>query len=685
LKKALFYFSRYINPLKWMRVSFRAKVFILTLSVVVALSLLFSAIFIPYEIRENTNSLIKEGTHLCNLLAYSARIGVFSETPGLLESAAVGILAHNNVEAVAIYAADGRKLFEQRASATHTRNLRIPLVNSEEERREMSVLARTLVQGIHRETPHGEEFLAPVRMSSGMDSDDSTSWGSSGRERKRGIGLVGVQLQDTEIYDSIRLLITISTGLTAICILIGSAAAFMIAKSVTSPLQRLSIGVAALGAEGRLQEVPVETRDEVGQVAEAFNGLIDSLGKREREKKGLEEQLRHSQKLEALGILAGGIAHDFNTILTAIIGFTELIQKEAGEQSTVWRYGEQIRMSAGKANQLVIRLLAFSRKQVVTPRAVDLNDVIQGMLEILRRVVTDSVTLELALDPEPVPVMVDVNQFDQVLLNLAANARDAMPDGGKLRIATGRTTVREATYGGSDHVSDWCAVITVSDTGQGLPDIIRDKVFDPFFTTKEVGKGTGLGLSMAYGIIRQHSGTIEAKGEVGVGTTFTICLPGLNPGRPGGDFPGIEGLRMLIADSDPVMRHQAGQLLRGHGVVLREAEESQKAIRLCNDPVEPADVVLINILMRGAKGVYEEIRRIRPEVRFIFIGGMRRDGESAEDVLDAGIVTIYRPLDDTELLIKLMKVMGREGTGGVGGCSDSGYVVSYLSEEVTDG
>jgi hypothetical protein len=206
-------------------------------------------------------------------------------------------------------------------------------------------------------------------------------------------------------------------------------------------------------------------------------------------------------------------------------------------------------------------------------------------------------------------------------------------------------------------------VVTATDSGQGLPDDIRERIFDPFFTTKEVGKGTGLGLSMAYGIIRQHSGTILAQGEEGVGTTFTICLPGLNPCLLGGEVTGIEGLRVVVADSDPVLRHQAGQVLRECGAKVREAEDSLTSVRLCSDPGEPVDVVLINILMPGAKGAYEEIRRVFQDVRFIFIGGMRREGMSQDDAMDARIATIYRPLDEEELLAKLLKVLGREVAG----------------------
>ena len=649
-----------LKPFVTLRDSFRGKVFALTLSFVIVLSILFPAFFIPYEIRDSRAALVREGTILANLLAFHSRLPIFSENLALIDEAADSMLIHKDILSVAIYTPDGRKLLEELPGEQH-----LPLADNPEERKQVAERARTLTKVTYEERPEGIEFWAPVRIVPGYASDEDLYFGGEESARKeQTVGVVRLILSTKELRETINLLIGISISLALLFILIGTLLAYRVAQGMTAPLKRLATGVAALGVEGKLREVPVETRDEVGQVADAFNSLIDSLRKRESEKAFLEEQLRHAQKMEAVGTLAGGIAHDFNTILTAIIGFTDLLQKEAGDLPEVRQYVRKIRKSSGKASQLITRLLAFSRKQVINPRPTDLNSVIREMEELLQRVVTDAVVLELVLDPEPLPVLLDADQFDQVMLNLATNARDAMPGGGTFRITTRRTPACESPCGRNDHPHPgWCAVVTVTDTGQGLPDDIREKIFDPFFTTKEVGKGTGLGLSMAYGIIRQHSGDIIAKGEQGVGTTFTICLPGLHPCLLGEENTDIEGLRVVMVDADPVMRHQAGQLLRECGASVREAEESMEAIRLCRDPGEPVDVVLIDILMPGAKSAYEEIRMTAPHVRFIFIGGMRRKGQAEDDAMDAGITTIYRPLDETELLAKFMKVIGREAAG----------------------
>lgn len=641
-----------------LRASFRAKVFSFTLAFVVALSIIFPAYFMNYEIKDNREALIKQGMILVNLLAHSARLPVFSGNLAMIDEAADAMLIYQGVLSVAIYDADGHKLIEELTGERHLSPDNNP------ERQRVVTMVRTLTEAISVEHSGGIEFWAPVRIVPGYVSDEDLYFGTSGtRAPEQTIGVVRLLVDTTEMRQIIRFVIASSAIIALLFICIGAAGAYWAARSVTAPLKRLAAGVTALGREGVLREVPVETGDEVGQVAVAFNGLIESLKRREKEKSFLEEQLRHSQKLEAVGTLAGGIAHDFNTILTAIGGFADLIRKEAGNPDKVRNYVDQVQSSSGKASQLITRLLAFSRKQVLDPRPLDLNTIIRNMEELLRRVVTDQVILELSLTTEPLPVLVDSHQFDQVLLNLAANARDAMPEGGTFRITTQRAAACEPCCEGIAQVHPgWCAVVTVEDTGSGIPDAIREKIFDPFFTTKEVGKGTGLGLSMVYGIIRQHSGSISALGEPGAGATFAICLPGLETGTAESSLPGLTGVHLVVADNDPVNLRRVGYLLRECGATVHEADDGMAALRCCSDNAERVDLVVLNILMEGGKKAYDEIRRLRPLMKFIFIGGLRREGMSPDEDHEAGIATIYRPISREELLGQACRVLGR-GTG----------------------
>ena len=238
-----------------------------------------------------------------------------------------------------------------------------------------------------------------------------------------------------------------------------------------------------------------------------------------------EEQLRQAHKMEAVGRLAGGVAHDFNNVLTAIYGYTDLLLDQFPEGDRRRSDVQEIRRAAERAAGLTRQLLAFSRKQIMQPRVVDLNEIIGSIRTLLERLIGDEIGLEIESEPELVRVTADAGQIEQVLMNLAANARDAMPDGGRLRIVMRNEHVMAMTIERAGLVSGTYAVVKVTDTGTGMPPHIRDHIFEPFYTTKELGKGTGLGLATVYGIVKQTGGGIFVESEEGQGTTFIVCLP----------------------------------------------------------------------------------------------------------------------------------------------------------------
>jgi hypothetical protein len=238
-----------------------------------------------------------------------------------------------------------------------------------------------------------------------------------------------------------------------------------------------------------------------------------------------EEQLRQAQKMEAVGRLAGGIAHDFNNVLTAIFGYTDLLLDQLRPDDPRRSDVEEIRRAADRAATLTRQLLAFSRKQVMQPRLLDLNEVLTGIRKLLARLVGEDIRVEINTDPQLIKVRADPGQVEQVLMNLAANARDAMPEGGTLTINTRNEVVRVDTQGRPGILPGRFAVFEVGDTGLGMPAAVRDRVFEPFFTTKELGKGTGLGLATVYGIVKQTGGGIYVESEEGQGTTFIVYLP----------------------------------------------------------------------------------------------------------------------------------------------------------------
>jgi PAS domain S-box-containing protein len=285
----------------------------------------------------------------------------------------------------------------------------------------------------------------------------------------------------------------------------------------------VSLKRAVIGGKKRLLEV---VRD------------ISGRKRTEAESDRLEEQLRQSQKIEAVGLLAGGIAHDFNNILTAIIGYTHLVLLKMTGDNQPRHFVEQTLAAAERAAGLTRGLLAFSRKQVINPRPVELNGIVRNIRKFLERIIGDDIEQQIFLDDRELVVMADTGQMEQVLMNLATNARDAMPDGGVLQVRTGLLEMeRNVLYtpGAEEPVRYAC--LSVTDTGSGIDEKDRDKLFEPFFTTKEVGKGPGLGLSIAYGIVKEHKGYIAVESEEGKGTTFRVCLPLVSCDAPGAEIP----------------------------------------------------------------------------------------------------------------------------------------------------
>ena len=385
------------------------------------------------------------------------------------------------------------------------------------------------------------------------------------------------------------------------------------------------------------------------------------------EKKKLEEQLRHSQKMEAVGQLAGGVAHDFNNILTAIIGYGSLMKMKMGYDDPSRNYLLQILDSAKRAANLTQGLLAFSRKQVISPKSVRVNKIIENVEKLLRRLIGEDVEMKVTLADDDLTVLADSGQLEQVLVNLATNARDAMPEGGCLTIRTetgvlDHEFIKMHGYGKPGSY----ALISVADTGTGMDGKTKERIFEPFFTTKEVGKGTGLGLSIVYGIVKQHNGYITCYSEPGKGTAFKIYLPAIDRKvssmEDSVSFPSSGGTEtILLAEDDAVVRALMKEVLEQSGYTVIEAADGEDAIGVFARNRDRVRLLILDVIMpkKNGKEAYEEIRKNCPDVKVIFSSGYTADILHKKRVLDGEFKLISKPVSPTDLLRQVRETLDK--------------------------
>jgi two-component system cell cycle sensor histidine kinase/response regulator CckA len=378
------------------------------------------------------------------------------------------------------------------------------------------------------------------------------------------------------------------------------------------------------------------------------------------DRKLLEKQLRQAQRMEAIGQLSGGIAHDFNNLLTVINGSCELLEPELPQKASLRRHCEQIRKAGERAASLTRQLLAFSRQQVLEPRVLALNTVILDVEKMLNRVIGEDIELRTSLDPSLGSVKADRSQIEQVIMNLAVNARDAMPNGGRLTIQTANVIVDKAFARRHQPQQPGPYVrLSVRDTGIGMDAETQARIFEPFFTTKEVGKGTGLGLSTVYGAIRQSGGHIWVYSELGQGTSFEVYLP-IVPERvldekPSGsaDTPSNGTETILLVEDEEGVRELTRDLLAGSGYVVLEAESPEKALQTASHYPNPIHLLLTDVIMPGMNGpkLAQRLAMIRPEMKVVYMSGYT--GFRQPQLPDSQAILLPKPFTREALLRKL--------------------------------
>jgi len=385
------------------------------------------------------------------------------------------------------------------------------------------------------------------------------------------------------------------------------------------------------------------------------------------EQRSLREQLNQSQKLEAVGRLAGGVAHDFNNELTIIMGLSDLILTGLNDNDPLRKDMSEISDAAERSSALIRQLLAFSRKQFLEPRILDLNSVLANLEKMLRRLIGEDIELLITLEPELGRVKADPGQIEQVIVNLAVNARDAMPQGGKLTIRTGNVHLDEsfvARHVGSrpgPHVN-----ISVTDTGGGMDEETRTHIFEPFFTTKEPGKGTGLGLSTVYGIVKQSGGSIWVESEPGKGTIFDIYLPRIEaeldelPDKRVSKPESLQGSEtILLVEDEELLRKMLHHALTRYGYKVLEAKSPKDAILICEQNTVPIHMLLTDVVMPGISGLElaDQLKSLRPKIKTLFMSGYTNDTIVNHGVLHPEMAFIHKPFTFNGMALKVRQIL----------------------------
>ena len=389
----------------------------------------------------------------------------------------------------------------------------------------------------------------------------------------------------------------------------------------------------------------------------------------------LESQLRQAQKLESVGRLAGGVAHDFNNLLTIINGYSDFILNASRPDDLVYPYAQEIKKAGEHAAGLTKQLLAFSRKQVIEPRPLNVNTIVADAKRMLHRLIGEDIELTTTLDPLLPQVMADPDQINQVIVNLVVNARDAMPDGGKLDIATESVDLdARGVASHPDAVPGSYVVMSVTDTGIGMDEKTQQSAFEPFFTTKETGRGTGLGLSTVYGIVHQNGGWIDVRSEVGRGTSFSIYLPRLDacavPDRTALDATLHTGETVLVVEDNGEVRRLTKALLEALGYHVIEAANSSEAFALEKEYSAEIHLLLTDVILPGMNGktLSDQLRALRPKLKVLFTSGYTADVISGRGVLAPGMAYLPKPFTAESLAAKVREVllepaMSRRGDG----------------------
>jgi signal transduction histidine kinase/FixJ family two-component response regulator len=467
-----------------------------------------------------------------------------------------------------------------------------------------------------------------------------------------------VMKSDREAMASLAQLNHMLLGLGLLAVFAAGALVFAICDTFTRPLGNLLGGVDALEKGDFEYRLGARGSDEVAQLTRAFGRMRSTLQANEAQRQRLEEHLRRSQKMEAIGRLAGGVAHDFNNLLTVIKGHTGMMLEQLQPDETLYSSGRQIEQAADRAASLTRQLLAFCRMQVLQPKVLNVNGLISDMAKMLTRLVRADIHFSFHPDDSLGRVKADLGQLEQVILNFTVNAVDAMPNGGTLRIETQNVTVDGGVARNRPGVPLGSYVmLAVTDTGCGMDAQTKARIFEPFFTTKELGKGTGLGLATVYGVIKQSGGWIWVESEPGKGSRFEVYLPRVMDAEEAGNAPAktavaaARGQTVMIAEDEDGVRDLASNFLKSAGYKVLSASSGGEALECAKRWGKPIDLLLTDMVMPQMRGseLARKLTRLYPDIKIVYMSGYHDRGEGDEQP-EEGPLLLQKPFSRDNLL-----------------------------------
>ena len=513
--------------------------------------------------------------------------------------------------------------------------------------------------------------VAPVYSEKSRGAKEVGLFGEDALTVREQIGYIAIISSLKQIKKEIEMVRNGIQFVIAILFLVLFILTFILTRFFIFAIRKLLHGIHRVGSGDLSARVEIQSSDEMQELAEGFNQMAielekttvsrDALVNEINERKAVQQQLIQAQKMEGIGRLAGGVAHDFNNILTVIMGYSQSLLSSFEVNDPREQDIKEINDAARRAADLTRQLLAYSRRQIVVPKVINLNDLITNMTKMLKRLIGDSVTLSTVTSSELNAVKADPGQVEQVIVNLAVNARDAMPNGGDLKIETVNFKVdkeyieKRAGMKLGDYV-----LLSIKDTGVGMSQEVQERIFEPFFTTKEQGKGTGLGLATCYGIVKQAEGYIEVDSQDGQGTTFNVYLPKCNEPldsllQENQSPPKEKGVgTILVVEDEEVVRSLAMRFLSRQGYDVIEAQDGEAALSLVEKNKEKnIDLILTDLSMpkMGGKELAQKLKRTHPKIKVIFMSGYVHDPLEPEEIF------LQKPFSWSELIGKVKQAL----------------------------